>query len=113
MRNVKVYVAMNTILYDYELDNAYETVDKLASIGVDAIIVQDLGLLDYITCNYASIEAHISTQVGIDDIYGVTFVKNMGSTRCVLAREVNIKTIDEINAKTSAIQKEDQQFISV
>lgn len=96
LRNVKVYVAMNTILYDYELDNAYDTVDKLAEIGVDAIIVQDLALLDYITSNYQSIEAHISTQVGIDDIYGVTFVKNMGSTRCVLAREVNIKTIDEI-----------------
>ena len=96
LRNVKVYVAMNTILYDYELENAFETVDKLASISVDAIIVQDLALLDYITRNYESIEAHISTQVGIDDIYGVTFVKNMGSTRCVLAREVNIETIDEI-----------------
>ena len=96
LRNVKVYVAMNTILYDYELDSAFETVDKLASIGIDAIIVQDLALLDYITRNYSSIEAHISTQVGIDDINGVTFVKNIGSTRCVLAREVNIKTIDEI-----------------
>ena len=90
LRNVKVYVAMNTILYDYELDSAFETVDKLASIGIDAIIVQDLALLDYITRNYSSIEAHISTQVGIDDINGVTFVKNIGSTRCVLAREVNI-----------------------
>lgn len=96
LRNVSVYVTMNTILYDKELDSAFQTVDKLASIGVDAIIVQDLALLDYITSNYQSIEAHISTQVGIDDIYGVTFVKNIGSTRCVLAREVNIKTIDEI-----------------
>ena len=97
-RGKKVYVTMNTILYDKELDSAFQTVDKLASIGVDAIIVQDLALLDYITSNYQSIEAHISTQVGIDDIYGVTFVKNIGSTRCVLAREVNIKTIDEISS---------------
>lgn len=108
LRNVRVYVTMNTILFDKELDSAFRTVDQLAEIGVDAIIVQDLALLDYITRNYISIEAHISTQVGIDDLYGVTFVKNIGSTRCVLAREVNIKTIDEIK---SLIDIEIETFI--
>ena len=41
LRNVKIYVTMNTIAFDYELDEIYETIDKLATLGVDALIVQD------------------------------------------------------------------------
>ncbi len=96
LRYVKVYVAMNTILFDHELSAAKLAVDNLASIGVDAIIVQDLALLHYITENYASIEAHISTQVGIDDIDGVKLVKSLGAKRVVLARETDIEKIREI-----------------
>ena len=52
LRNVKIYVAMNTILFEHELKMAFKTVDELASINVDAIIVQDLALLNYITSHY-------------------------------------------------------------
>jgi len=96
LRNVKVFCTMNTITYDCELDDAYKTIDTLALIGVDAIIVQDLALFHYITHNYSSIEAHVSTQVGIDDLEGIKICKELGAKRVVLAREVNIETIKKI-----------------
>ena len=99
LRNVKINVTMNTILYDEELEEAFKTVDTLASIGVDAIIVQDLTLLTYITNNYKSIEAHASTQVGIDDIYASTFFKDLGIKRVVLARETPLSRVKEIKEK--------------
>ena len=105
LRNVKIFVAMNTILLEHELKMAFKTVDELARINVDAIIVQDLALLNYITSNYGSIEAHISTQVGIDDIEGIKFVKSLGAKRVVLAREVNLEKIKEFK-KQCKIQLE-------
>ena len=100
LRFVKIYVAMNTILFDHELNMAFKTVDELAKIGIDAIIVQDLALLHYITNNYSSIEAHISTQFGIDDLDGIKFVESLGAKRVVLAREVNIEKIKEFKKQT-------------
>lgn len=99
LRNIKIYVTMNTILYDEELNEAYSTVDKLASIGVDAIIVQDLSLLSYIVNTYKSIEAHASTQMGIDDIYGAKLLKDLNVKRVVFARETNISTLKEVKDK--------------
>lgn len=95
LRNVKVYCTMNTIVLEKELAEAFKTIDELAETQVDGIIVQDLALLDYITNNYSSLEAHVSTQVGIDDLEGIKFVKEMGATRVVLAREVSIQKIKE------------------
>ena len=99
LRSVKIYVAMNTILYDNELSDAYHAVDELANIGIDAIIVQDLALLYYITNHYSSLEAHISTQAGIDDLDGIKVVKSLGAKRVVLAREVSLEKIKEFTIK--------------
>lgn len=96
LRNVKVYVTMNTILYDNELSEAFKNVDELAKIHVDAIIVQDLALLFYTLNKYKSLEVHVSTQVGIDDIYGATLLKKLGVKRIVFARETSLKTLKEI-----------------
>lgn len=96
LRNVKAYVTMNTILYDEELNEAYKMVDELAKIYVDAIIVQDLALLFYINNNYSSIKAHVSTQMGIDDYYGVKLLKDLGASRIVLARETPLKVLKDI-----------------
>lgn len=99
LRNVKIYVTMNTILYDEELNEAYKMVDELANIFVDGIIVQDLALLFYITNNYESIKAHASTQMGIDDYYGAKLLKDLGVTRIVLARETPLNVIKNIKQK--------------
>lgn len=96
LRNVKIYVTMNTILYDEELIEAFKIIDELARISVDAIIVQDLALLYYIANKYNSLKAHASTQMGIDDIYGAKFLKNIGATRIVFARETPLDVLKDI-----------------
>lgn len=96
LRNVKIYVTMNTILYDEELIEAFKIIDELALINVDAIIVQDLALLNYITNKYNSLKAHASTQMGIDDIYGAKFLKNIGVNRIVFARETPLDVLKDI-----------------
>ena len=67
LRNVKIYVTMNTIIYNNELKDAYKQLNDLYEIGVDGIIVEDLALFDYIVKNLPNLEAHTSTQMGIDD----------------------------------------------
>lgn len=99
LRNVKIYVTMNTILYDEELIEAFKIIDELALINVDAIIVQDLALLNYITSKYNSLKAHASTQMGIDDIYGAKFLKNIGVSRIVFARETPLDVLKDIKNK--------------
>ena len=100
LRLVKVYVTMNTILYENEIENAFEAIDNIASIGVDAVIVQDLALVNYINCHFPTLEVHISTQVGIDDKEGLATMERLGAKRVVLAREVSIDKIKEMK-KTS------------
>ncbi len=99
LRNVKIYVTMNTIVFTDELKDAYEQIDKLYLIGVDGIIVQDLALLSYIVDNYPLLEAHISTQMGVDDLEGTLLFKELGAKRVVLSREVPIDKIKEIKEK--------------
>lgn len=100
LRNVKVYVTMNTIVYDSELSDAYKQLDFLYTAGVDGIIVQDLALFNYIVKNYPKMEAHTSTQMGIDDLEGTLLFKKLGAKRVVLSREVPIDKIREIKTKS-------------
>lgn len=99
LRNVKIYITINTVVFDDELADVYNTIDVLASYSVDAIIVQDLAIFHYITNKYKSTVVHASTQMGIDDIYGAKFIKDMGATRVVLARETTINEINNIKKK--------------
>jgi putative protease len=96
LRNVKIYVTMNTIIYDNELKDAYNQIKDVYLAGVDGIIVQDLSLLNHITENYPDLEAHSSTQMGIDDLEGTLLMKKLNSKRVVLSREVEIEKIKEI-----------------
>ena len=73
LRNVKIYVTMNTIVFDSELEDAYKQIDMLYLIGVDGIIIQDLAIFKYVTDNYPLMEAHTSTQMGLDDKEGTLF----------------------------------------
>ena len=100
LRNVKIYVTMNTIVFNPELSDAYKQIDDLYLLGVDGVIIQDLALFDYITKNYPLMEAHVSTQMGIDDLEGTLYLKDLGAKRVVLSREVPIEKIKQI--KTTA-----------
>ena len=93
LRNVKVYVTMNTIVFENEIEDMRNQVDKLNDMGVDGIIVQDLAVFDYIVKNYRDMEAHCSTQMGIDDLEGTLLFKELGAKRVVLSREVGIDKV--------------------
>lgn len=96
LRQVKIYVTMNTIIFESEIKEMKEQVDALNEIGVDGIIVQDLAAFDYIVSNYRDMEAHCSTQMGIDDLEGTRLLKEMGAKRVVLSREVDIEEVKKI-----------------
>ena len=96
LRDVKIFVTMNTILFEDEIEEMKEHMQKLSEIGVDGIIVQDLAALDYLVENFVDVEAHCSTQMGIDDLEGTLLLKQLGSDRVVLSREVEIEKVKEI-----------------
>ena len=96
LRNVKIYVTMNTIVFENEVEEMKEQMDLLNEIGVDGIIVNDLAAFDYIVKNFLDMEAHCSTQMGIDDLDGTLLFKELGAKRVVLSREVEIEKVKEI-----------------
>ena len=96
--NVKVYAAVNTILTDKEIPKAEELIEKLSAIGVDAIIIQDIGLLNAVKLN--NIYPHASTQCDNRTVEKVKFLQEAGFSRVVLARELSIEQIKEIKKQT-------------
>lgn len=96
LRNIKIYVTMNTIIFENEVEEMKEQMHKLNDMGVDGIIVQDLAAFDYIIKNFLDMEAHCSTQMGIDDLEGTLLFKELGAKRVVLSREVEIEKVKEI-----------------
>ena len=96
LRDVKVYVTMNTIVFEDELCEMREQLAFLNRIGTDALIVQDMAVFDYIVSHFPDMEVHCSTQMGIDDLEGTLLMKELGAKRVVLAREVDIEKAKKI-----------------
>lgn len=94
----RVYVALNTILTDDELDEARTLIYKLYDIGVDALIIQDMGLLEL---DLPPIPLHASTQCDNRSLEKVQFLEQCGFEQVVLARELSLQQIREIAEKTS------------
>ncbi len=95
----KVFVTVNTIIYDEELNDTLQLVDELDSIGVDAILVQDMGLLSLLKQREKPLhcELHASTQTDNRTAEKVKWLFDQGFDRVVLARELSIKEIADIN----------------
>ncbi len=94
---VKVYVTLNVIIKQNELDEVLDEVDFIVNSFADAIIVQDFGLTQYISKKYPNFPIHISTQAGICNLEGAIFAKNMGASRIVLSRETELSEIKRIS----------------
>ena len=99
--NVKVHITINTILKDDELSEAAELIRKLYDIGVDAIIVQDMGIVNLAVENkLPPIVLHASTQCDNRNLEKVKFLENIGFSRVILARELSIEQIKNICENT-------------
>lgn len=93
---VKVYVTVNTIIYEREVENFIDYIRFLHKNNVDAVIIQDLGMLDLIRKKFPNLELHASTQMHIHNYEGALFAANMGIKRVVMARETPLKEIEKI-----------------
>lgn len=98
---VKVYVTTNTLIYDKEVERFLEYISFLHKNNVDAVIIQDLGMLDLVRQTFPNLEVHASTQMHIHNLDGASFMKKLGVKRVVLARETSISKIKEIKEKTN------------
>ena len=93
---VKIYVTVNTLIYDDDVETFMNYIDFLHQNNVDAIIIQDLGMFDLIHKTYPNLEIHASTQMHIHNTEGVKFAQEHGFKRVVLARETSIDMIRKI-----------------
>lgn len=94
--NVKVYVTVNTVIFENEIEDCIKYIDFLYLNDVDAIIIQDLGLASIIKHRYPDFEMHASTQVNAQTVEDVKVLKKLGFSRVILGREVSINTIKKI-----------------
>ncbi len=93
IHDVKVYVTLNTLLTETELENAKKEVRFLYESGADALLVQDLGLFSWVHAVYPDFPLHCSTQMHIHNRNGVRFMKEQGADRIVLARECDLEQV--------------------
>ena len=99
-RGVKVHAALNTLVLENELESALIDAKKAAEAGVDAVIVQDLGLAKMIHESIPALPMHASTQLTIHNKSGVLEAKRLGFSRVVLARELTLNEIKDIAQST-------------
>ena len=101
LRNVKTHLTLNILIKNNEFEEAIKLVEYAYKCGIDAIIVQDLGLAKKIIKLFPDLEVHSSTQMTIYNLDGVNKIKELGFSRCVLARELSIEEIKHICKNTS------------
>lgn len=93
---VKVYVTVNIIIYQDEVDNFLSYVDYLYNIGVDALIMQDIGMISLVRKKYPDFEINASTQMHNHNTEGITLLKELGIKKVVLDRELSLEEIENI-----------------
>lgn len=101
VRGVNVYLAMNTLLSDDELEQAVDFAEEAYLMGIDGIIVQDLGFAKLLSELFPDLNIHGSTQMTTYNLEGVKVLEGLGFKRVVLARELSLEEIGEITRNTS------------
>ena len=94
----KVFATTNILLFDHEIEDAVKMIRQLYNVGVDALLIQDMGLLE---CDLPPIELHASTQCHNASVERIKFLEQAGFRRVVLARETSLKQMREIHDATS------------
>lgn len=98
--NKKVYVTVNIVFHNEDLNGLKDYLEYLSSIKVDAIITSDVAVMNMINENNIDLEIHVSTQASVLNYEAASFYKSIGATRVVLAREANINNIKRIKSET-------------
>lgn len=101
LRNVKTHLTLNILIKNNEFEEALKLVEFAYNAGIDAIIVQDLGLAKKIMELFPNLEVHASTQMTIYNLDGAKEIEKLGYSRCVLARELSIEEIKNICKNTN------------
>ena len=99
-RDVAVYLTLNTLLNDKELKELYKYIAYIYNIGIDAVIVQDIGVAKLIRSIAPKLHLHASTQMTVYNLDGVNMLKELGFSRVVLARELSLEQIEYICQNT-------------
>ena len=94
---VKIYVTVNTIIYNNEIEEFLDYIKYLYQIGVDALIMQDIGMISLVRKKFPNIDIHASTQIHNHNNEGIKLLKDLGVTRIVLDREMSLEDIEKIN----------------
>ena len=101
-RGVRGYLTFNTLVFEHELAEAARAIAAAASAGVDALIVQDVGILRLARAIAPDLELHASTQMSITDSAGARFAMDLGVQRVTLARELSLDEVRTIREQTGA-----------
>lgn len=102
LRNVKVHLTLNTLIKNNEFEEAVNIAKYAYEIGIDAIIVQDLGLACFLINTFPDLPIHASTQMTCHNLIGAKYLEKLGFKRIVLSRELSIDEIEYIKSNISA-----------
>lgn len=100
LHNKKIYMTVNTLLKEPEMNQLYEYLLPYYEAGLDAVIVQDLGVLNFVNKQFKKLPIHASTQMTLTGSYGIKLLENMGVTRLVPARELSLEEIKDLRKHT-------------
>ena len=100
LRNVKTNLTLNTLIKENEFEDAFNLAKKAYEFGIDAIIVQDIGLATELIHRIPNLPIHASTQMTIHNLEGVNLLKDLGFKRVVLSRELSLEEIQYICKNT-------------
>ena len=95
-RGMKAYLTVNTLMFDSEIQSALDLICDAYSSGIDAVIIQDIGLASYLRHKLPELRLHASTQMSVHTLSGAKALQEMGFSRVVLSRELSLDEIREI-----------------
>ncbi len=101
LRGVKTHLTLNILIKNNEFEDALKLIEFVYNAGIDAVIIQDLGLAKKVIELFPDLEVHSSTQMTIYNLDGAKKIKELGFSRCVLARELTINEIENICKNTN------------
>lgn len=102
LRDVKVFVTLNTLIFDKEINELFETITAIAESGADAVIVQDFATIKAVKEICPEMPLHASTQMAVHNVAGARLLEEMGFSRIVLARELSLNEMKMIREAVNA-----------